>query len=231
MAHKHRAASWNHAFKEAGIKVHYLGASSIAAPNGALWFVLYESLGDVEKQMQEEAANPTRGSGPISVYTKMLARRRDDLSYRPDFNLGEYKFFAVHIFHIKLAHGRDAMEVFKIFNAAREKSGSEIHIVVYEVMSGAAEGTFLSIVPRKSLAEMEQGDQRMQQAVGEDGWRRVRELADAGGFTLDNSLFAIEPSYSNVPEEMAAANSNFWNATRGEAKPSNSRSTARSRTR
>jgi hypothetical protein len=68
----------------------------------------------------------------------------------------------------------------------------------------------VSIVPRKSLAEMEQGDQRMQQAVGEEGWRRIRELADAGGFTLDDTLFALEPTYSNVPEEMTVANPSFW---------------------
>jgi hypothetical protein len=93
------------------------------------------------------------------------------------------------------------MEVLKVFNAAREKSGSDIHIVVYEVMSGAAEGTFLSIVPRKSLAEI---------------WRRVRELADTGGFTLDNTLFAFEPSYSNASDEIAAADPNFWHVVKRE---------------
>lgn len=122
MAHKHRAAH-GATPKASGITVHYLRASSIAGPNGALWFLMYESLRDLEKQMQEEAANPTRDSGPVSGYSKMLARRRDDLSYRPDFNLGEYKFFAVHTFYSKLAHARDAMEVFKILNDAREKSG------------------------------------------------------------------------------------------------------------
>lgn len=231
-AHNHVEAAWTDAFKKAGMKAHYLGASSVAGPSQAIWLVLYQSLGDIEKQMQEQATNAAlrslneRYSGQdsdyITGYGTMLARRRDDLSYRPDFNFGEYKFFAIHTFHSKLAHARDAIEVFKIFNSAREKANSDIHIVVYEVMSGAAEGTLLSFVPRKSLAEMEQGDQRMQQAVGEDGWRRIRELADAGGFTLDNTLFVFEPGYSDAPEEMVAASPSFWNQRVGENKLSHS---------
>jgi hypothetical protein len=222
--HNHLEAEWTDALKRAGIKAHYLGASSVAGQSEALWLLLHDSLGEVEELREEEATNSAlrsvveryseQDSDYITAYSTMLARRRDDLSYRPDFNFGEYRFFAVHTFHCKLAHARDAMEVLKVFNAAREKSGSDIHIVVYEVMSGAAEGTFLSIVPRKSLVEMEQGDQRMQQAVGEDGWRRVRELADTGGFTLDNSLFAFEPSYSNASDEIAAADPNFWHVVK-----------------
>lgn len=116
------------------------------------------------------------------------------------------------------------------FLTTQERSlASEIHIAVYEVMSGAAEGTFFSIVPRKSLADMEQGDQRMQQAVGEDGWRRIRDLADAGGFTLDNTLFAFEPTYSNVSQEMAAANPTLWNTRLGGSKPINSPSSPKPR--
>jgi hypothetical protein len=239
-AHNNLEAEWTDGLKKAAIKAHSLGASSVAGQSEAVWLLLHDGLGEIEALREEEATNSAlrsvveRYSGQDSDYitghSTMLARRRDDLSYRPDFNFGEYRFLAIHTFHTKLAHARDAMEVLKIFNTAREKSGSEIHIVVYEVMSGAAEGTFLSIVPRKSLAGMEQGDQRMQQAVGEELWRRVRELADAGGFTLDNTLFALDPRWSNVPEEMAAANPNFWNAKRGEAKPSNSRSRAGPRT-
>jgi hypothetical protein len=235
-AHNHLEAAWTNALKKAGTKTRYLGSSSLAGPSTALWFLFYDSLGEVEGHGQEERTNSrvrsvaerysSEDSDYISGYKNMLARRRDDLSYRPDFNVGEYKFFAVHTFHSKLAHARDAMEVLKIFNHAREKSGSEIHIVVYEVMSGDQEGTLLSLVPRKALAEMEQGDQRMQQAVGEEGWRRIRELSDAGGFTLDNSLFAFEPTYSNVPEEMAAADPSFWNVDLNEKKVSNSLKTA-----
>ena len=240
-AHNHLEAEWTDALKKAGIKGHYLGASSLAGQSEALWLLLHDGLGEVEELREQEATNSAlrsvveRYSGQdsdyITGYSTMLARRRDDLSYRPDFNFGEYRLFAIHTFHSKLAHARDAMEVLKIFNTAREKSGSEIHIVVYEVMSGAAEGTFLSIVPRKLLAEMEQGDQRMQQAVGEDGWRRVRELADTGGFTLDNTLFAFEPSYSNASDEIAAADPNFWHVVKREKNVSNPPKTPKSKQR
>jgi hypothetical protein len=211
----HRAPSTEGSI-QAGADQYFLGAAAIAGPSETLWLVFHNNLSDFEKQIDASALRPMaqgdshQAAKLMRNNRNMLARRRDDLSYRPDSNLGEYKFMAIHTFHSKLGHTRDVMEVLRILNSAREKSGSEIHIVAYEVMSGDAEGTLLSIVPRKSLAEMEQGDQRMQQTVGEDGWRRIRELADAGGFTLDNTLFAFEPTFSHVSAEMAAANSAFW---------------------
>ena len=216
---RHQASSWTDRSIEVGPDQFYLGTSAVAGPSEMLWLVFHKNLRDFEKQARVDATtlgsmgqrDSEQSAELVSNNRMMLARRRDDLSYRPIFNFGEYRYIAVHTFHSKLAHTRDVMEVLKILNGAREKSGSEVHIVVYEVMSGDTEGTLVSIVPRKSLAEMEQGDQRMQQAVGEDGWRRIRELADAGGFTLDNTLFAFEPANSNVSPEMVAANPDFWN--------------------
>jgi hypothetical protein len=115
----HHHAPWTEGFIQAGTDQYYLAASAIAGPSETLWLLFHDNLSDFEKQVRLDAialgsiaqhdrqqSAELMGNGRI-----MLARRRDDLGYRPDFNFGEYKFMAVHTFHSKLGHTRDVMEV------------------------------------------------------------------------------------------------------------------------
>ncbi len=56
-AHNHLEAEWTDALKKAGIKGHYLGASSLAGQSEALWLLLHDGLGEVEELREQEATN------------------------------------------------------------------------------------------------------------------------------------------------------------------------------
>ena len=222
-AHDKLEAAWTAGVKKAGLKTPYLGVSSVTGPTEAIWFSPYDSLAALQKQMQEEETNAAlravserfsaQDADFVTRYSTMIAVRRDDLSYKLNFNIGEYKYLTIANLRTKLGHGNDALESTKLFNAARDKANIDVHVAAYEVISGAPAGTYLYFTPRKSLAEMDESDamKRFNEAIGEKSWRRLTEIADNGGFTLENRIFAINPAYSNAAPEVAAANPSFWN--------------------
>ena len=79
------------------------------------------------------------------------------MSYKPDFNLGEYKYFNIITVRYKLGSNPDEVhKLHKIVQAAREKANVDTHQVVYEVTSGLPVNTFLYFTPVKTLASWDE---------------------------------------------------------------------------
>jgi hypothetical protein len=221
-AHNKLEASWTAGIKKAGMKTNYLGLVSTSGPTEAWWISGFDSMADIETSNNDSDSNAAMtavndkmsalDAEDVDQYSSMVARFSPELSYHPDVNIGEYKMVHVTVLHSKLGHGGDLVAAAKIFNDARDKAGDTEHIAAFEVVQGGRVGTILYFTPMKSLAEDDESEmsKKVDAAIGEAGWKKLTEIADQAGITLDERTFNFAPSVSFPSKAIAEANPDFW---------------------
>jgi hypothetical protein len=216
-AHRKHEAAWTQAIVKADPKIpHMLTISSVSGPDED-WFMMgFNSFADFEKTNNSFQSNPAlaqvmgayspKETDFVSESRAVLARYRPELSYQPDFKLGEYKYFSVLMVRYKLGSGPD--DVHKIVGAAREKAHPDYHSIAYEVTSGMPVGTYIYFTPVKSLASWDEPPNKTYgEALKEGGF------SDAVGKTVqlvESRLYSFSPSMSYVSESVAKADPSFW---------------------
>ena len=146
---------------------------------------------------------------------------RSDLSYHPHTTeqVARSRFVSINTTRIKPGRAPDYVEYIKALNVAREKAGIDVHTAVYQVATGAANGTFLSFTSMRSLSELDDARQRVEKSQkalddalgGPDVVKQRRMLISeivAEGY---NTVYAMDPSLSRPNALIAAADPDFWN--------------------
>lgn len=162
-----------------------------------------------------ERAGDVHASQRSAIY-----RLRADLSFRPRRmeDVGRARYFSVTTTRVKPGRGPDYVDWVKALNEAREKANADIHNSVYQVTTGAPMGTFLSIAALRSLSEidatianLEATSKAVNTAMGGDEAARKQRMLLADMIAEStNTLYRIEPSISRPPEQLAAADPDFW---------------------
>ena len=224
--HAKTEAAWAAAYKKANLKYYYLGTTTMSGPTEAWFFSAYGSMEDAEKaqraleankavQAEIDRVNVADGdllSGTRSTYLFY----NKELSYRPDFNIGEYKYFMVDTYRIKLGHYEKFAELRKAINAAHEKANVDEHMLVYGVGLGAPAGTVLVFQPVKSLKEYDDAAKThgkgsaYYEATGDAGRKMFNDFAREDEQFFVRDFLAFSPGMSVVSEKVIAANPSFW---------------------
>lgn len=215
-AHEKIETAWTQALIHAKYQQAFLAAESVTGPSEVLWFYGFPSIAAYEADYKNVFSNPTLssvtmqyGSSEADVIAStgdMIARYRDDLSYNPSVNVGEMRYFAIRTTRVRIGHTQDFEELLKAVNEARKAVGNSTHMATYQIISGAAAGTFLTIVPRKSLAEMDE----KQPQIASDAQQRITELAEKSVQVASDAIYALNPRMSKPTEEIAKADPAFW---------------------
>jgi hypothetical protein len=151
----------------------------------------------------------------------ILARLRADLSYRPLSNeqVGRMRYVSMQTIRVKLGRVPDYTEWLKPLNEARQKAGVEdLNVLVYQVTSGAPQGTLITFTGYRSLedmdavsAGMQDRDAKVNAALGGPDVVKQRRTAMAEMVQdVTTTLFAIDPVISRAPTFIAAADPEFW---------------------
>jgi hypothetical protein len=150
-----------------------------------------------------------------SAQRDMLARLRPDLSYNGAADIAHSRFMRVEIIRVRPGHASEFEEARKIMSAAHEKAKVDEHMAVYQVMGGAQTGTYIVLIPWKSLAEAD-GVQPLphgkayQDALGESGTKKIANLSSDSIAFDDVSLYAFNPLLSYVFKEWVDADPGYW---------------------
>jgi hypothetical protein len=215
IAHRKHEAAWTQAFIKAGYP-YSLAISSVTGPDQDWFLTGFDTYAQLEKLNDSLESNPAmrqimetfspKESEFVAESRIIFAKYRPELSYKADFNLGEYKYFNVLVVRYKIGSGPD--EVGKIVAAAREKANPDYHSVAYEVTSGMPVGTYLYFTPIKSLAAWDEPPNKAYgDALKEGGFY------DAVGKTVQSveyRLFSFNPRLSYVSDNVAKADPSFW---------------------
>jgi hypothetical protein len=236
-AHQKQVASYLALFNRANVGASRLGLVPVSGDdNQVLYLEGYASFADLEatrnKSDETFAASPVlqaeldaldRQTGPMHATQKtLIAVFRPDLSYRPlgTDAVGKSRYFSVTTNRIKPGRYTAYEEYAKQLNRAREKANLNEHTSVYQVVTGAPLGTFVSFSSSRSLSEWDDFGRGMQarnkaidEALGGDVVaKQRRETAETIFADSRSSLYAFSPRISRPSPQIAAADPDFWSA-------------------
>jgi len=234
-AHEKQVVSYMALFNRANVRGSRLGLVPVSGDdNQILYLEGYASFADLEatrnKSDETFAASPAlqaeldtldRQAGPMHTTQKtLIAVYRADLSYRPlgTDAVGKARYFSVTTNRIKPGRYADYEEYAKQLNRAREKANLNEHVSVYQVLTGATTGTFVSFTASRSLSEWDDVTRGMQarnkavdEALGGDVVaKQRRETAEAIFADSRSSLYAFSPKISRPSAQIVAADPDFW---------------------
>jgi len=150
-----------------------------------------------------------------SAQRDMVARLRPDLSYNAGADIGRSRFMRIETIRVRPGHASEFEEARKIINAAHEKAKVDEHMAVYQVIGGAQAGTYIVLIPWKSLAEADGPSPQphgkaYQDALGENGTKKVASLSSDSIVFNDVSIYAFSPQLSYVFKEWVDADPAYW---------------------
>jgi hypothetical protein len=198
-----------------------LGLQAITGASQA-WFLepydSFESLGKSRAAMAKpelESLDSLDGeyrSGSRS----MIAVYRPEMSFHGRQlmqTLPKMRYFNIITMRARPDHEQDFAELAKMAVAAFERSMDEQPMAVYQVVSGAPNGTYLFFEPCASLQTLDATPERshnMFQAMGDAGAKRFAKMAGESIAQTETLLFAIDPRMSYVSQQIIAGDPPFW---------------------
>ena len=202
----------------------WIDLQSVTGPRQVLFFDPYDSFEQLEQSSvgwgQVYAAHPdlARMQEDIDALLKSedttIAVRRDDLGYLLDhIDLSETRFMRVVEVHLLPGHEDDFVEASKILSDAYQKVGEDTPWVVYQVKFGMESPVFLVFMPMPALKQNDDilsWDEDLRKAEGEEGVRRLEQIAREGYVSTKSNLYAVSAEMSHVSKEVAAGNPGFW---------------------
>jgi len=174
---------------------------------GAFWGQIFAGHSEIARLQEEIKA-------VVASERTVIAARRHDLGYRvSSINLAQAR--AMRVLEVKLnpGHEKDFVEAFTALSGAYEKMNSDTPWVVYQVNAGMASPTFLVFVPMTSIRQNDDllaRRQALQEAEGEQGSRRMQEIAREAYALTESNIYVVSPEMSHVSKEFALENPEFW---------------------
>jgi hypothetical protein len=143
----------------------------------------------------------------------MLAIYRPELSFNPGVPIPQMRYFSITTTRVRPGFDAAYQEyVQKLINVARQKAKVDnLHIAVFQVVSGAPGGTYMAFRPMKSLAEMdEQIPMKVRAAMTDDQRKDADRAVREAILSSETSTYAFAPGMSYVDKGFAAADPGFW---------------------
>ena len=210
-------------FKAAKLMPNYTALATITGPDEA-WFVArYDNYASFGKDLTAQDKSSARAAMDrdliadgelLSRSTSIVARYREDLSYRPGVSIPLTRFLNISVVRVRPGHVTDFEDARKIIKAAHEKTSLKFNYSVYQVISGMPAGTFLIMSYGKTLADFDAAadihGQAYRDAVGDDGRKKLNDLAASGTIGTDTMIFAVDPRMSNPDKATIDADPAFW---------------------
>jgi hypothetical protein len=226
-AHERTEVGWPKAFKAGKSSSAYLAMTTMTGPSEAWFMSGYPSYEAWENQRKADDANTmmsaeldrlsTADGEHLDKANSITAMFREDLSMRPALNIGDYRYMSVSIVRLRPGTVSKFVEMRKAIKAAHEKTGMKDYYSVFAVQSGMPGPTFLIFAPMKSLKEIDEAGPLHNAAAykeamgGDEGDKKMTEMAAASIINGENILFAFSPKMSVPPPEYSmGGNAEYW---------------------
>jgi len=235
-AHEKNAARFVSIQNKANADTFRIGLTPVSGDDNVVMYLEgYGSFADMEKatkqfdaalamnaSLRAEMDQMTQQGADMHATQKTsIAVYRPDLSFHPHRMdaVAQSRYFGISTNHVKVGHTPDYEAWLKELNAGREKANADwIHTAVYQVVTGAQVGTFVTFTLNRSLAEWDELTAKMQErnkaidaALGGDTVvkERRKQAAEIIADTY-TALYAMNPAISRPSAQFIAYDSDFW---------------------
>ena len=228
-AHARHSADYVQVFNQLNTSNHRIAMVPVAGnENEVLYITAAQSFAEIETlnratDQRMGAANghmrvkldalEKEAPGMHAAMRDMLAVYRPDLSFNPGVNIAQMRYFTVTTTRIRPGFDSVYIEnIQKVINVARNKAkADDLHVAVFQVVSGAPGGTYLIFRPMKSLAELDNPvGMKVRAAMSDDQRKDADKAVRESVMFSEVSTYAFAPSMSYVDREFAARDAAFW---------------------
>ncbi len=220
--HEKSEAAFSEALAKANYPANTIGMTSITGSSEA-WFLeahdSFEAIGKAQQTLEtaEFQTLDALDAEFRSSSRSWIAVYRPDISFHgQEMMQGLPKSRVMNVIMIRLAQGHDDdfTELGKLAVNAAQKAIYDQPVVVYQVVSGLPNGTFLFFEPSTSLKALDGASERSQalmQAMGDSGAKHFSKLESDSIASSQSRLFVLDPRLSYMSKDFAAADPDFWN--------------------
>ena len=230
MIHDQKESAFVEAMAKAKWPTHYLGMTSLSGKQRALFLTPYASFEAWQKDNEAVAKNSALSSAIdragmadgdlLESMDQGVFLFREELSLRPRPDLSPVRFLEVFVVHLRPGHSTEWNEIVKMVIAGYEKAIPDAHWGCFEEAYGGDGGTYLFLTGRKSLAELDRGEEdnkKFEATMGKDGLKKLDELWSAAVESSQQQLFAVNPRMSYVADDWIKSDPDFWKPKTGPA--------------
>lgn len=237
--HQKTESAFVQAFSAAKWPTHYLAMDSLSGASRSLFFIGYDSFQAWESDSLATQKNATLSAAldraSVADGELLTTLESSTLVYREDYSLhapvkiAQMRYFEISRFQVRPGHEKDWETLVKMYLSGYEKAVPNAHWATYESMYGADNGgVYIVITPMKSASEIDQGladSKQFAASMGEDGMKKLSELAASCIESTQTNLFMFNPKMSYVSDQWIQADPGFWKpkmsvpAKKPEAKP------------
>jgi hypothetical protein len=223
LAHEKTESLFIAAMHHAKWPTHYLGMTSLSGKNRALFFTNYDSLEAMQKDGDAAGKNPTFTAeidhatvvdGELLDETDSgVFRFHEEMSLRPRPDLSVARYMEILTFHVRVGKQKEWSELVNLAKDGYGKGVPEAHWGMFEQLFGGDGGTYILLIARKNLTEIDKGlgdDKLFAAAMGEDGMKKFNELYAATVESTQVQLFAFNANMSYVDDSWIKADPAFW---------------------
>lgn len=201
--------------------IHYIALTSLSGANRALFVSAYPSLAavDEERKGMPAAALAAMDKAMVSdgealtEQTSSIWLRRDDLSTNAGGPPVGMRLLEISEYVVKPGHEHEFEQLAKMYVEAA-KNIPELHWTAFQLAYGHTDGpTFLVFTALKSGADADAefgAGKRFEDAIGEDGMKKMAGLEAASVASEDTNLFVVSPKMSIPTDAMVKADPDFW---------------------
>jgi hypothetical protein len=220
--HDKAESAFVQAFARIKYPTHYLAMNSLSGKPRVLFFTAYDSFAAWEKDANTVNKNAALSGaldhagvvdGDLLDSVDMGAwAYREEYSLRPNSDIAHMRYFEISLYRVKPGHHKDWDDALKMVLAAEQKMPDN-HWACYEAVYGVPQGTYVFITPRKSADEIDKNmmqEKDFASAMGEEGMKKLDELAAVAIESSESNLFMFNPKMSYVSDDWVKADPEFW---------------------
>jgi hypothetical protein len=222
-AHEAHEHAWSQAYAKSGLPIYSIALTSMTGANDAWWMSGWSSFKQFD-DANKAVAKDKELTAAISQYSAKDAEYvtdgvasiwtlRPDLSYRDTVDWSQMHAYEIVTVRARPGQGDDVKRTAERLAATHKAAGTSAHWAMYQGMLGVPEGTFLVLVPHKSVADLDIGmsdEAQFAKALGEAGGKELDKLSAHGVISVETNLFAVSPKMSYVSKEWRMADVDFW---------------------
>jgi hypothetical protein len=222
-AHEANERAWAAAYAKTKLPYYSIALTSMTGPNDAWWlsgwqsFKQYDDANAALAKNKEFQASNSQLSAKDAEYVSdgvgSLWELRQDLSYRDTLEWSKMHAYQMITIRVRPGHDGDFKQIALKIRATHQSAGTSARWAMYQGIMGVPDGTYLVIVPLRSVGDMDAGmkeDAQFAEALGEAGGKELEKLTSDGIISTQTDLFAVSAKMSNVSEDWHAADADFW---------------------
>jgi hypothetical protein len=225
-AHEANEHAWSGAIAKSKIPFFTVALTAMTGSNDA-WFMSgwpsFKAFDDANtalaKDKEYTAASNALGlkdADYVSDGSATLWALRPDLSYRDTVAWSQMHAYQMITIRARPGHDGDLKKIAVKLRETHVAAHTSAHWAMYQGMMGVPDGTYLVLIPLKSVAELDVGmkeDAQFGAALGEAGGKELDKLSSDGVISVQTDLFAVSARMSYVSEDWRASDADFWKGT------------------